>query len=137
MIPLAYLRSNFLGKNLHRSRELTKCFIEVIHLGQYATYSDDCESVSRWMRKLVVPVQSQLQGDTKSLYRHNGYRSNGRTDRDEYEGVFLSMLWSDLVDDNAGEDGNRSAVEEETCSYRRCEPHKCMLCKKLVPGCMA
>jgi len=101
---------------------LAKGFVEVIHLRQDAANGHNRKGVGRGMRKLVVPVQRQLQGNTKSFDRHDRYRPNGRTDGYVYEWRFLSMPGSHLVDHYAGKDGNCSAVEQKP--YRASIRHR-------------
>ena len=67
------------------------------------------------MRKLIVSIQGQLQGDAEGLDGHDGYRSNCRTYGYVYEWVSLAIYGSDLVDHDTREYGDCSAVKEECC----------------------
>ena len=57
--------------DVHRSGELTKGFVKVIHLCQYTDNGDNGEGVGGRMAKLIVPVQAQFQSDSEGFDRHN------------------------------------------------------------------
>lgn len=66
------------------------------------------------MRELIVPSEGEFHGDTKTFDRHDADRSNGRTDGEIDERVFLPVFWSDGQDHNDGEGRDNKAIKQES-----------------------
>lgn len=64
------------SENSHVSRELTKRFVEVVHLGQDADYYDNRKDISTWVRELVVAGESELEGNAEAFDSHDRNTAN-------------------------------------------------------------
>lgn len=98
---------------IHGGRKLAQSFVEVVHLGQNANSCQNDEDISRRVCELVIASQGQLDGNSKSLDRHDRNRSDSRADRKVDEGVLLSILWSYLVDHGGCKYGNSEYIDQE------------------------
>jgi hypothetical protein len=72
--------------------------------------------------QLVVPRDSQLQGDSECLDGHDRYASHQGTNGEVNHWVFRSVFRDDFDDHVGREDCDTCDVEEETCGDRE-KPH--------------
>lgn len=68
------------------------------------------------MRELILARECHLECKTEGLDEHNRDGTGGRADREVDKRVLATVLGGDLVDHEAGEDGDKKAVEEEAWS---------------------
>lgn len=65
------------------------------------------------MSELVISGESQLDGDTDTLDRHDGHTSDGAADGNVDEGVLASITRAYPVDHDCRKDNDQQDVEEE------------------------
>ena len=102
-------------QHLHVRRELTQRLVKIVHLRENASYDHNNEDICRRMRELVVTRERHLERQTERLDEHDRDRASCRADGEVDERVLATVLGRDLVDHEDGEDGDKEAVEEESC----------------------
>jgi len=96
---------------LHICRELTQSFVEIVHLRQNTDDHHNDEYICRRMRELIASAQSEFQGDTKCLDRHDGDGANCRADGDVDERVLATISWRNAINHDAGKCCHEHDVE--------------------------
>ena len=65
------------------------------------------------MGELVIASEGELECDAKRLDGHDGDGADGRTDRDVYKRVLLSIHRRNSIDHDGGEDCDGQTVKEK------------------------
>lgn len=102
--------------NLHRCRELTQSFVEVVHLCKNADSYENCKDICRGLFELVITAQSEFYSNSDCLDSHHADGPDHRAYWEIYQRVFPSVLRSDFINHNYSKNCNWNPIEKE--SYR-------------------
>lgn len=92
---------------------MRKGFVKVVHLRKNADDYHDHKHICRVVTELVVSGKREFQRDTECLDRHDRNTAHGTANGDVDKWVLATILRSDLVDHDDGENDNEEAVEHE------------------------
>lgn len=121
-MSVSQLRSSFSCVSLHIRRKLTQSFVEVVHLRQNADHYHNYKHICRGMRELVIAPESELQGNTKCLDRHNGDGADCRADGDVDKRILATISWRNAVYHDTRKCCHHRDVEQKACTMLDHEP---------------